>query len=92
MPYGTRSFKRLLAVARESSIQSSRLDRFEFFVTSPHESLKERDAVALLRRMASGEDQPLTPSIRIPRTLFFERLFLEVERETCIRMDKAATR
>lgn len=50
-------------------------------MNAPHASLKERDAVALLRRMASGEDRLPVQRPRVERTVFFERLRLQVEQE-----------
>jgi hypothetical protein len=88
MSFRSRSFKRLVATARESGLESCDLDRFESFATASHVSLKERDAVAMLRRMARGEDRPTQQRLRVERTVYLERLRLQIAREATRPLDE----
>ena len=81
LPYPERSFKRVIAGARQLGLPTDALDRYEAFVTASHSSLKERDAVAMLRRMASGEARVPEERARVERTVYLERLLLHVDRE-----------
>ena len=88
MSFRARSFKRLVAIARESGLESCDLDRFESFATASHVSLKERDAVAMLRRMACGEDRPTQQGLRVERTVYLEWLRLQIAREAARPLDE----
>jgi hypothetical protein len=75
LPYPQRSARRLFALA-----PSTLAAPLEAFVRAAGPSLKERDALALLARMAKG-DSPTEAPTRVERTVFLERLRLEVQRE-----------
>ncbi|MCA9664333.1 MAG: hypothetical protein KC503_02060 [Myxococcales bacterium] len=83
LPYRARSYGRLLALAADSpQLEGDTLERLRAFVETPHDSLKTLDALALLERMAAGEDDaPRSERPRVERTVFLERLRLEVARE-----------
>ena len=78
LPYPVRSFEAAAAFARELGRGRSGL---EDFLAAPHASLKQRDAEALLARMAAEPQLPATPPVRVERTVFFERLRLLVATE-----------
>jgi hypothetical protein len=73
LPFPQRSVRRLVALAGSPSLEA--------FLKTAGPALKERDALALLERVARGTDRPLEVPIHVERTVFFERLRLEVERE-----------
>jgi hypothetical protein len=72
LPYPQRSIPRLVELA----------PALGSFVKQPRIPLKERDALALFERLASGDDRPAdeTNRTRAERTVFFERLRQEIER------------
>ena len=78
LPYPARSFEAAAAFARELGQGCSELADF---LAAPHASLKQRDAAALLARMAAEPQLPATPPVRVERTVFFERLRLLVATE-----------
>jgi hypothetical protein len=79
LPYPARSFARAAAFAHELALDHG--GRLEGFLTAPHVSLKQRDAEALLARLAAGQEPPATPPVRVERTVFLERLRLLVAAE-----------
>ena len=70
LPYPQRSVRKLLELA----------PALASFVKQPRTPLKERDALALLERMQSGAEGPATKT-RVERTVFFERLRQQIEKE-----------
>jgi hypothetical protein len=66
-------------------------DRARSFLDSPYTPLKERDALALIERLAKAEETPAPESARprAERTVFLERLRLEVAREKLVGEDTA---
>ena len=81
LPYSMRSFRTAAESARKLDLGAGVAERLATFLIEPHSTLKERDALALLRRMADGADVPSRAPAPVERTVFFERLRLTVERE-----------
>jgi hypothetical protein len=83
MPYAMRSYPALLALALapELGLTAQEHAQLSAFLAQPAPSLKERDAIAVLERLAHDHDAPATPGFRLERSIFFERLRLEVARE-----------
>ena len=48
--------------------------KLDAFVREPHCSLKQRDALAMLERMTIETEGPPSPSVRVERTVFLQRL------------------
>jgi hypothetical protein len=78
LPYPVRSFEAAEAFARELGRGDGAL---EAFLAAPHASLKQRDAEALLERLAAAAGPPAPPPVRVERTVFLERLRLLVATE-----------
>jgi hypothetical protein len=81
LPYPARSFRTVAGWALDGGLRSGAAERFAAFVTEAHPTLKQRDALALLERLASGAPAPAETPARVERTVFFERLRLTVEHE-----------
>ncbi|MBI4817798.1 MAG: hypothetical protein HY791_16170 [Deltaproteobacteria bacterium] len=74
------------SLARVAHHASARLHaeearQLQSFLSQPFESQKERDAVALLLRMASKGDSPNPNAVFVERSVFFERLRSQVVAE-----------
>jgi hypothetical protein len=81
LPYPARSFRALATSVRQEGDGQAGTERLAEFLTRPHATLKQRDAVALLDHLALGGDRPIETPARVERTVFFERLRLTVEQE-----------
>lgn len=73
--YRERSYPRLFALAREQHLLEREIEAFAAFIKL-RTPVKQRDAIALLERMAADTPQPTPalPRFTLERTFFLERL------------------
>lgn len=77
--YSERAYPRLREIAAARGTEEERLDALDAYLARHGPSLKQRDAVALLRQMAADEPTPAPARAwRLERTVFFEALVHEV--------------
>lgn len=81
LSFRARSFAAVAAGAEAFGMEPRALQAFRAFVLAPHRKLKARDAMEMLRRMATGDEGPRRSPVRVERTVFLERLRLIVDQE-----------
>lgn len=72
--YGDRTWPRIFVGARAAGADDAELRRLEGFLAAYGPSLKERDAVAMLRRIASDPVTPRELDWKVERTVFLADL------------------
>jgi hypothetical protein len=82
--YPERSFARLVRDAEALGASSQQVSRLEAFLAQYGPSMKQRDALALVRRMAADaaeQTEPVEPEWRVERTVFLADLLTAVDQE-----------